>query len=172
MLKRTLTILALTLTQAGCYFDFGDRYQVADLPPEARAEAERKKRELIQIEDIVVGNGPVAAWGRKISADVEIRSADFTLYYRGNTWTYYGFKNMPEINISDAGHLSIDQQGIRIGLNGMAVGGKRRMTIDPELVCIRNNSNQRTICPAVGRSEVRKEKLVIEATLTASCTPV
>jgi hypothetical protein len=31
--------------------------------------------------------------------------------------------------------LSDSQYGIQLGLNGMAVGGKRRVTISPELVC-------------------------------------
>jgi hypothetical protein len=31
--------------------------------------------------------------------------------------------------------LSINQPGIELGLNGMAVGGKRRFTVHEELVC-------------------------------------
>ena len=179
MLKHILIILILALTQSGCSFQVGDRYPVADLSPEERAEAEREKRELIQIEDIKIGEGPVAAWGRKISADVEIRSADYTLFYRGKIWTYYGFKYLPEAGITHDRFVGLTQPGIRLGLNGMRVGGKRRITIDRKLVCIQigEDAGPRATCPAVGPNgtrgaEVRKEKLVVEATLTASCTPV
>jgi hypothetical protein len=30
----------------------------------------------------------------------------------------------------------IGQHGIQLGLNGMAIGGRRRITIDKELVCV------------------------------------
>ena len=70
---------------------------------------------------------------------------------------------------SRAGGLSFGQRGIWLGINGMAVGGKRRITIEPELVSSgllvkepRTNEN-------IG---IRQEKLIVEATLTASCTPV
>ena len=32
---------------------------------------EPNKRELLKIEDLTIGSGPLAAWGRKISAEVE-----------------------------------------------------------------------------------------------------
>jgi hypothetical protein len=61
------------------------------------------------------------------------------------------------------------QEGIWLGLNGMAVGGKRRITIGPGRVygglLIKGTPNQRG-------DFVRKEKLLVEATLTASCIPV
>lgn len=56
----------------------------------------------------------------------------------------------------------------------MAVGGKRRITIDRELVCSRE-SGQR--CHLVGpgnfgeRIYVRKENVIVEATLSKSCIP-
>jgi hypothetical protein len=40
-----------------------------------------------------------------------------------------------ENNVRERGLLSLEQQGIVLGLNGMAVGGKRRMTVAPNLVC-------------------------------------
>jgi hypothetical protein len=38
-------------------------------------------------------------------------------------------------NLRDSRLLSTTQEGIDLGLNGMAVGGRRRMTIDRKLVC-------------------------------------
>lgn len=70
----------------------------------------------------------------------------------------------------------------------MAVGGKRRMTVAPNLVCYgamigqytAKGADPRQTCTLVateGRLEegqsnkVRKETLIVEATLTASCIP-
>ncbi len=66
-------------------------------------------------------------------------------------------------------------------MNGMAIGGKRRFTIDPELVCygVRPHPllNPIPMCGLTGPDDkgngtaVRKEKLIVEATLTESCIP-
>lgn len=38
-------------------------------------------------------------------------------------------------NINESGSLSLGQRGLLAGLNGMAVGGRRRITIQLRLVC-------------------------------------
>lgn len=147
-----------------------------------RQEDERLKREFLQIEDLKIGRGPLAAFGRKITADVVIRYAsDGTLAYEGPVLTYIGIKGSPFIHNSlrAPGLLSLDQPGIFLGLNGMAVGGKRRFTISPKLVCGWDSPNQADRhgnCLLVhGRKDivrVRIETLTVEATLTGACAPL
>ena len=70
--------------------------------------------------------------------------------------------------IEERGGLA-HQTGIWLGINGMAVGGKRRITIQPELV------TDGLLLLGIQRHQevgIRKEKLIVEATLTASCIPV
>ncbi len=179
MLKRTLVLLILALAQFGCGYEYGEGlwpYEIIPMSDKGRQEGERIKRELLQIEDIKVGGGSVAAWGRKISAEIEVRYTDGTLVYKGPAFTYYGFKGMPETSVYDKRHLG-DQPGILIGLNGMAVGGKRRITVDRSMVCTTVNADAgpEAGCHLVGYGSnnlVRKEKLIVEATLTESCLPI
>jgi hypothetical protein len=179
MLKRTLILLALLLAQTSCGFEYGDRYEVASLGDGRRQNLEREKRELLQIENLKIGTGPVAAWGRKISAHIEVRYADGTRVFEGATYTLVGFERFPETSLDDNWHLNNGQPGIKLGLNGMAVGGKRRITIDRKVVCddLREDANPQATCLLLGRSSVKgtlvaKEKLIVEATLTESCIPV
>jgi len=150
-----------------------------------RQEFERLKRESLQIEDLTIGRGPIAAFGRKIMADVAIRYAsNGTLAYEGPVLAYWGIDGVPFIHNSlrQAGLLRLaGQQGILLGLNGMAVGGKRRFTISPKLVCRMawNDSEQAdpgSTCKLVQRSKgivmVRKEAMTVEATLTGACAPL
>jgi hypothetical protein len=132
---------------------------------------ERDKRESLSIEDIKVGDGPLAAWGRKISADIEVRYTDGTVAYRGPMFVYIGFHGDVFIHnaTKEAGALSFTQPGIWLGINGMAVGGKRRITIEPRLVTSGLLVHGRQYNDRVG---VRGEKLIVEATLTASCIPI
>jgi FKBP-type peptidyl-prolyl cis-trans isomerase len=97
---------------------------------------ERDKRELLKIENLKLGRGPLVAWGRKISAVIEVRYTDGTVVYRGPMFIYSGFRGSVFIHntIMETGLLSSGQTGIWTGINGMAVGGKRRITIEPELV--------------------------------------
>ena len=93
MLKRLVILLALCIPQLGCDAEYGENiypYKIRDLE-EVRGRLEREKREFIQIEDLEVGGGPVAAWGRRIKADVEIRYKDGTVVHKGPLLTYYGF---------------------------------------------------------------------------------
>ena len=172
MLKRILVILILALTQAGCSIEEGGgAYSPVPLTEQVRQELEGLKREFLKIEELKVGSGSLAAWGRKIEADIEVRYTDGTVVYHGPIWMYIGLEGDVFIHnaSSRAGGLSSGQSGIWLGLNGMAVGGKRRITIEPKLVSggllvKGSNSNNR-----IG---VREEKLIVEATLTASCVPV
>ena len=87
-------VLVLTLTQFGCGFEFGeDRspFKFDKLPDEVRPTLEEYKRDLLKIEDLEIGDGPVAAWHRKLSADIEVRYADGTLVFKGTVFTYEGF---------------------------------------------------------------------------------
>jgi len=131
---------------------------------------ERHKREALSIEDIKLGDGPLAAWGRRISADIDVRYADGTVAYHGPMFVYSGFHGSVFIHdaTKDAGALSIGQTGIWLGLNGMAVGGKRRITIERDLVSGGLLVQGRRTYEDIG---VREEKLIVEATLTASCIP-
>lgn len=185
MLKRTLVILVLTLAQYGCYTsEETGFYKPFPQTPESRESLERLKREFLQIEDLQIGDGPVAALGRKVTADIEVRYTDGTIVSRSPAISYFGMQGYVFIhnNVDESGILSVQQRGIMLGLNGMAVGGKRRMTIHPKLVCEESGveeANPKTSCELVRRylkdggiTKVRKETLIVESTLVASCIPV
>jgi hypothetical protein len=196
MLKTIVVLLALILTQSGCsvFGEYTDEiYRPSPPPPhsEERENLERLKREFLQIEDLKIGRGPLAAYGRKIAADVVIRYAgDGTLAYEGSVLAYWGIRGTVFIHNSlrAAGLLSLDHPGIFLGLNGMAVGGKRRFTIAPMLVCgwdgpnepspgstcslVRSYKRFRFSDSYVGGKQVRKESLIVEATLTGACAPL
>ena len=171
MLKHLLILLILGLAQAGCSIEEGGgAYNPVPLTDEVRKELEGDKRDFLKIEDIRLINGPLAAWNRKISADIEVRYTDGTVAYRGPMFDYSGFVGSVFIHdaTKEAGTLA-DQTGIWLGINGMAVGGKRRITIERELV-----GDGLLVHGPQGKNRVgvRKEKLIVEATLTASCIPV
>jgi len=178
MLIRLLLVTVVALSQFGCGVRF-DTPPPSELRKDSREWFESRKREFLKIEDLKIGDGPLAAWNRRIEADLEVRYADGTLIYRGPVFYYAGFATMPDNSVYDESALTISQEGIRLGLNGMAVGGKRRMTVDPTLVCqgARGGANPKYSCYLVGfgtkrhGTEVRKETLIVEATLTESCIP-
>lgn len=177
-MKRLMGIAVLALVQFGCGYEYGDMYQVDTLGDPLRQRLEGEKRDFVQIEDIKIGNGPLAAWGRKITAELEIRQADGTFIFKGPIYDLVGFKGFPEDRLYDPQLLTPIHPGIRHGLNGMAVGGKRRITVDRKLVCegIPDDASPQAKCLVVGiplnGAEVMKQKLLVEATLTGSCIPM
>ena len=194
MVTRLLLVLILVAALPGTGWAVEKEVGVYYNPVEPISEMPqgwaRWKREFLQLEDLKIGDGPLAARGRKISADIEVRYADGTLIYRGPAISYAGLEDAVFIHnsVHERGMLSLRQEGIYLGLNGMAVGGKRRMVIAPNLVCFQgavgestaNGANPRQTCTLVateGRLEegqsnkVRKETLIVEATLTAACIP-
>lgn len=192
MLKRILILLVLALSQIGCTTETNEEvgfYKPIVLSNESLQRWGQLKREFLQLEDIKIGEGSIAAWGRKVSADVEVRYTDGTLVYRGSALFYWGMDGDVFIHNSlrETGALSLQQTGIILGLNGMAVGGKRRIIVAPNLVCygsavgesLDKGANPHATCLLVhsgvrGKdgTEVRKLPLIVDATLTASCIPV
>lgn len=137
MLKHTLVTLVLALAQTGCNLEEeGNGYDPVSLTDESRQRLEGYKREFLTNEDIKLGYGPLAAWGRKTRADIEVCYTDGTVAYRGPIYDYVGFHASVFILDADKepGGL-VGQSGIWLGINGMAVGGKRRITMQTQLVC-------------------------------------
>ena len=166
MLRRILICSTLALAQAGCSGEEGvGPYKLTLMTEQARQELEGLKRDFLKIEDITKGNGPLAAWGRRLEADIDVRYADGEPVYKGPMWINIGFDgDVFLLNASHrAGALDYGQPGVWLGLNGMAVGGKRRFTINPKLV----DGNL-----FIAGVYVDKKELIIEATLTTSCVPV
>ncbi len=104
------------------------------MPEEGRLLREAAKRDNLQLEDLTIGTGPVAARGRRLTADIEAQHTDGTVVYRGAILSFPGFGRLVG-NLRDSSLLSTTQEGIDLGLNGMAVGGRRRMIIDRKPVC-------------------------------------
>ena len=179
MLKRVLILLVFALTQAGCDARYGEDispFERYSLNEGLRQRLEREKQELLQIEDVKVGTGPVAAWGRRLSANLTVRYSDGALVYQGPIYTYDGFRDITGIenDIRGGNVIRTNNPGIKLGLNGMAVDGQRRFTIDRSLVCegIPMDAGPKAGCGLIERVELRKEKVIIEATLTESCIPL
>ena len=178
MLKRALVILVLALS--GCSHsgqNIGPS-DVSPLPEEERLPREAETRDGLKLEDLQVGGGPVAAPGRRLSANVEVRYTDGSLVYHGGILSYIDFVKVMD-SIKDRRLIESNQWGIYLGLNGMRVGGRRRMTIDRTLVCtnIPDDAPLGAHCTLVGSNPenivlVRKQTLIVEATLTESCNPV
>ena len=171
MLKRALILLVLPLVQAGCSVEEGvGPFRLTPMTNETREGLEKQKREFLKIEDIRIGDGPLAAWGRKLKANIEVRYIDGMIAYQGSMWLNIGFDgDVFILNANNrAGALDYGQPGVWLGLNGMAVGGKRRITIAPELISWGTFIQG---VPGYQGADVRKETLIVEATLTASCIP-
>ena len=45
-------------------------------------------------EDLAIGTGPVAARGRRLTADIDVRYTDVTAIYRGTIISYPGFSRL------------------------------------------------------------------------------
>ena len=178
MPKRALILLVLALTQWGCDINYGENLYPLELwnLDEVRSRLEREKREFLKIEDLQVGDGAIASWGRRLKAEIEVRYADDgTTIFKGPLVTYVGFKGLLASDLPDRFMLSDSQHGIQLGLNGMAVGGKRRVTISPELVCGGTDKGCYLLRPErqfVNEIGISKKALIVEATLTESCAPI
>ena len=170
MLKRALILLIVALAQAGCSVEEGvGPYRPLELTGEDRIQLEGLKREFLHIEDIKIGNGPLAAWGRKIKANIEVHYTDGTIVYEGSISDDVGFAGSVFLyNATEKAGVLSSQIGIRLGLNGMAVGGKRKITIQPKLV---DAGPLIKGVPGYGGADVRNDTLIVEATLTSSCIP-
>lgn len=177
MLTRLLIVGLLALAQTGCdaQLDTGlYPWSVRSLD-DVRSRFEQEKRDFIKTVDEQVGQGSLAAWSRRISADVDIRYADGTVVYKGPLVLYSGFHIALYNTIMEPRHLHSSQFGIELGLNGMAVGGKRRITIEPEVVCQDPKDEWcRLLSDKFGHNPlgVRRQRLIVDATLTESCAPV
>lgn len=177
MWKYTILIVALVLIQFGCRGENVHPYDYPPLQETGRLALEAEKRDGVKLEDLQVGKGPVAARGRRLTADVKVRYMDDSLVYRGSILSYIDFVKISSLR--DSRLLGPEQWGIYLGLNGMRVGGRRRMTIERKLVCMSlpESASPDARCTLVGSDSrnivhVRKEKLIVDATLTESCNPV
>jgi hypothetical protein len=184
MLKRLFLIPLVMLAEfiSGCEGGVYP-YNPITLYSSARERLERDKREFTQIEDLKLGDGPLDVWRRRIRADIEVRYADGTAVYRSPILDYVSFLGDVAIHNSgnEVGMLSLSQRGIVLGMNGMAVGGKRRITIHPKLACESSNPDDETnpwagciLIPETRQHRTwgRKQPLIVEAVLTESCLPV
>jgi len=183
MLKRTLLILAcIPLYACSLFFEVQEgvnAFEVTELGREGRETWESFNRESLEIVDLRIGNGPLAAWGRRYEATIEVRYLDGTLIYKDSIYDYIGFIGDTSIHNavsqrSERGMLAQNQVGIAAGINGMAVGGHRRITIkNPLLVCAESRKiNSEATCPLTHDNiRVHQRQLIVEATLTESCIP-
>lgn len=177
MLAQLLIVGLFALAQTGCdaKLDTGlYPWSVRSLDY-VRQRLEQEKRDSVKTVDEQVGQGSLAAWGRRISADVDIRYADGSVVYKGPIILYSGFHIALDNTIMEPRHLSLPHDGIELGLNGMAVGGKRRITVEPEVVCQDpKDEGCLLLSDKFGHNPlgVRRERLTVDATLTKSCAPV
>lgn len=150
---------------AGC-----GSYDVAPRPP----DVEQVKKEFMLIEDTRVGNRSQAGWGMRISANIEVRYTDGTLIYRGPIVYYHGFKwgyQRPRANLLAPYHI-----GLRFGIEGMGIGGQRRIMIHPDYVC-GGVLGTMTSCRLFEKTDegniaVDKTTLVVDVTLADACIPM
>lgn len=177
-----LFTLFLVFANFWCGYEYGESHRPDELSDALRARLSQKKRDFLKIEELQVGDGPLAAWNRRITVDIQVRYTDGTEVYNGNGSAFFlsGFYGLPDAGIYNERHFSGGQEGIRMGINGMAVGGKRRITVSPDVVCrhVKKGDKFQIGCFLIGpgnfgqEATVRKETLVVEAKLTESCIPV
>lgn len=91
MIARLRLALILILSQTVCASEVEEGVgfnKPVELTSQLRQGLERSKREFLQLEDLTVGDGPLAAWGRKISTDIEARYTGGTHLYPGSAIAY------------------------------------------------------------------------------------
>jgi hypothetical protein len=144
-------------------------FETPKLGADSRDHFERDKREHIYIENIELGSGVIAAHGRRITAHLTVTYAAGGAVYEGPIIIYQGF---PFYTPQHPHLLSSGQEGIALGLNGMAVGGRRRFKVERALVCSTyRDASPNAQCKLINRVDIRKEPIIVEATLTESCIP-
>jgi hypothetical protein len=152
MLKRGLIALVFALAHVGCSIEQGvEGYQPREFG-DMRKVLEDMKRQYVTTEDLKIGHGAIAALGRRVRANIHVTFENGTVLYDGPYFDERGFFNAP----LRSSPIESVQYGIWLGMNGMAVGGARRMTLAPGH-------------PAVNS---HPQAVVVEATLTDSCIPV
>ena len=119
MLKCILILLVLAMSGCSQSGQNIEPYEIAHFPEEGRLLRETAKRDNLQLKDLTIGTGLVAARGRRLTADIEVRYTDGTIVYRGAIVSFTGFGIVG--NIRDSRLLSTTQEGIDLGLNGTAV---------------------------------------------------
>jgi len=176
VIKRLLVILAcIPLCACSLFAEVQEGvydFKTSELGSEGRDLWERDKRESLEI-----GNGPLAVWGRRIEATIDVRYLDGTVVYKGHVFDYIGFVGDTSIHDaanqrSERGMLAQLQHGIVAGINGMGIGGRRRITIqNPHWVCVepRKINTEATCLLTEHCIRVYQRPLVVEAKLTESC---
>ena len=119
MLKCILILLVLAMSGCSQSGQNIGPYEIAHFPEEGRLLREAAKRDNLRLKDLTIGTGPVAARGRRLTADIEVRYTEGTIVYRGAIVSFPGFGIVG--NIRDSRLLSTTQEGIDLGLNGTAV---------------------------------------------------
>jgi hypothetical protein len=140
---------------------------------------EAAKRDSLRLEDLTIGTGPVAARGRRLTADVEVRYTDGTVVDRGTILGFPGFVDLVG-NIRDrqqTPQYDAGEHRSRIEWHGC----RRTPTHDHRSkTCLHSypgGDPLRTQCKLIGSTFkdeviVRKQDLIVEATLTKSCNPM
>ena len=142
-------MLILTLALSGCSIEEGGGpYRPIDYESasQGKASLQEFKKKYVKVEDIEVAGGGVAAYGRRVRANIQARFPDGTIMYEGSYSYEMGFFNMA----FKATPLASIEHGIWLGLNGMGIGGKRRITLEsnsPE------NSNSKQVIVEATLSE-------------------
>lgn len=95
-----LALLLFSLMQSGCSENTPWSFSPAPFAPDAIQHYERLKHELLQLEDIKIGTGPIAAAGRRVIAEITVRYQDGTLVYKGPVVAYWGM--IGETSISNS----------------------------------------------------------------------
>ena len=154
MRSALLIVLILSVGLSGCSIEEGGggySPNSAVDTSQGRASLQELKQKNVKVEDLKVAKGGVAAYGRRATADIQVHFADGTMMYEGPYVYELGFFNEPFKSTP----VPSVEHGIWLGLNGMGVGGKRRITLEP-------NSPENT----------NSRQVTVEATLTDTCIPV
>lgn len=119
MKKTVLLCCAILMMGTGCVSN-----ESKNSVSQVKTQTQGQKKMGLQIEDLVVGNGAEAVKGKNI-----------TVHYTG--WLTDGTKFDSSVDRKQPFTLRLGAgqviQGWEEGFNGMKVGGKRKLTIPPEM---------------------------------------